>query len=216
MSTNAQWCKVTWPMPSSFGPVIKGGKRSVTYCVYLEQGSCKRYSLLYFITILMRMFWLVNQLWFIVPVESLKNGPSSEFVNAAHDLRILLMLFQHLGLFISLFSRLPYTSRNSTSWICTMWHWVMTKQPSWLHCCAGVIAMVYIQHTSHYTITSCLQLTQSLTKFSSSVFHLNDENFNALIACGLSGFTFTHCSKSIILNVKLSMPHEASSSSKVQ
>ena len=50
----------------------------------------------YIITKLMRALWMVNQLWFIVPVNSWKNRASSElFLNAARDLRILLVFYQH-------------------------------------------------------------------------------------------------------------------------
>ena len=61
----------------------------------------------------MRVLWLVNQLWFIVPVNPWKNRASSEFeeffveefVNhspEARDLQILLVFYQHPAWFISL------------------------------------------------------------------------------------------------------------------
>ena len=60
----------------------------------------------------MRALWLVNQLWFIVPVNPLKNratwdvgGTLEEFVNhspSARDLQILLVFYQHPAWFISL------------------------------------------------------------------------------------------------------------------
>ena len=68
----------------------------------------------YTITKSMRALWLVNQLWFIVPVNPWKNRASSEwnvgrtleeFVNhspAARDLQILLVFYQPPAWFISL------------------------------------------------------------------------------------------------------------------
>ena len=58
--------------------------------------------------------------------------------------------------------QLSYTVRISVFWLAdfTTWHWVVMKQPSWCHY-RGVIAVVYIQHTS--VITQWLRLSQCLT-----------------------------------------------------
>ena len=98
-----------------------------------------------------------------------------------------------------------YEFRFSEWLICTTWHWVVIKQPPWRHY-RGVIAVVLIQQTT--VITPWLQLTQNLTIFLCSVFILNNENVNALIARELSGFT---CTLSSTMNSKFSITHLASS-----
>ena len=65
------------------------------------------YIVCYTITKSMHTFWLVNQLWFIVPVNPWKNRAPSELLYnskrpAARDLQILLVFYQHPGWFISL------------------------------------------------------------------------------------------------------------------
>ena len=62
-------------------------------------------------------------------------------------------------------------------------------------------------HHGHYTMASVLI---KVTRFASvslcSVFNLNNKNVNALIARQLSGFT---CTRSLTMNSKFSIPHEA-------
>ena len=47
----------------------------------------------------MRAFWLVNQLWFIVPVNPWKNRASSELLYKSHRLQVSMVyrLINHLG-----------------------------------------------------------------------------------------------------------------------
>ena len=59
--------------------------------------------------------------------------------------------------------------------ICTMWYWVLTKQP-WHHCC-GV--------THHCHNAPWLQLTRSVTIYFCIVFNLNNKKVNTPFACEL-------------------------------
>ena len=61
-----------------------------------------------------------------------------------------------------------------------------------------------IQYTT--VITPWLRLTQSLTISVCRAFNLNNKNVNTLIARELSGF---NCTRSLTMNSKFSIPHEA-------